>query len=168
MTKAQALVAAVRREVGVTEANNPERVNEYRRCVDGRASGESWCCGLVWFCSREVGRPEIFLTEHVATLWDRSPHELRIKTPEPGCLAVYYDKTNPMLGHVEIVTEILDETKQLQVGGNTSPAKIMDRAGRGCWEKERARSPSMGSLMLRGYLRVWADPNAEETFGPAF
>jgi len=168
MTRAEALVAVARKYIGVTQESNPAQVDAFRKTVDGRAQGESWCCGFVWTCANEVGGHDLYRTEMVAALWDHTPHEMRIKAPEVGCLAVYYDKGNPMFGHVEIVTEILDETKNLCVGGNTSPAKIMDRSGRGVWEKERARCPSVGTLALRGYLRVWKDPQAEATMGPAF
>lgn len=167
MTRAEALIAEARKWIGTTAENNPGQVEAFRKTVFGRACGQNWCLDFVQHCANAVGESELFKTEMVAALWDDSPHSLRIPNPEPGCLAVYYDRSNPMEGHVEIVTQVLTPELNSCVGGNTSPAKIMDRAGRGVWEKERQRNPSVGPLALRGYLRVWTDPQAEATMGPA-
>jgi len=170
-----ALAAIAETYVGLTEVggdNQGQMVERFQRAVDGKAQKEAWCLALVWHCILEAQvlcekitmqsfeeQPELFKTEHVMTMWNKSPKIQRITEPAPGVLALWQHFKNGKatgMGHVGIITRHITGTSVLDVEGNTSnPDHGMVRNGDGIYLKKRDLKYYYGSLRPVGLLSVW-------------
>ncbi len=171
--KPDALIFFAREWIGFSERggdNRGQAVERFQKAVDGRAQGEPWCASFAWFCIEQVdrlglaigGSPEarLYASEHVLTVWNKSPKKARIAAPEPGCLVLWQyhkDGRATSRGHVGIVTEILEGgVKMGTVEGNTGPGKHVVREGDGVYEKIRyVKSPAWASMKIKGFLKPW-------------
>ncbi len=161
MTEAQRLIDEATRWIGVREkggANCGPEVEEFQRSVDDRADGAPWCMSFVQFCVKRVSdiigkKPSLYPSEHCLTVWNRTPEELRLSRPVPGCVVIWR-KSGTDQGHTGIVVSV-GETKMITIEGNTGPASIVSREGDGVYEKERAIHPVTGRMEVVGYLRAW-------------
>lgn len=170
----KALVAIAKQYVGIVEvggANRGQMVERFQKAVDGVAQGEPWCAAFVWFCIKEAQRLASFiygdavhtnttlkLSEHVLTIWDKSPKEHRVFSPEPGDLILwqaYKDSKPTSSGHIEIISNVLDAHTVETIGGNTSGGPGVEREGDGVFSRTRIWQHRAGSLLHLGFLRVW-------------
>lgn len=160
------------RWVGVTEhggENQGELVSMFQRAVDGKAAGEPWCLAFVQFCIDQVDalgqvlgdgeKSRLYRTEHCLTMWRRSPPELRIDKPEPGCLVIWAhlkDGKRTGAGHVGIVefTHELDAGIFHTVEGNTGGGPDVEREGDGVFRKQR-NIEGTATMEIVGFLRPW-------------
>ncbi|MDZ4810776.1 MAG: CHAP domain-containing protein [Bacteroidota bacterium] len=171
--KAQIFVEAALKFVGVTENGGDNRgpeVEMFQKAVDGKAAQEAWCLGFSQYCVREADKkyselfegttPKniLFQTEHVLTLWNKTPKENRIEKPHVGCLILwnyYKDGKQTTLGHVGIVSKIIDDTFCQSVEGNTSPSNSVQRNGDGVYLKTRAYSSTASNMRILGFISCW-------------
>ena len=175
--KLNILQATCRKYVGTVEQGGPNKgkmVEEFQKAVDGKAQGEAWCCSFVWYCLIETEaalKQEhsvdtmswLYKTEHVLTMWNKSPKESRSKEPRQGYLIVwqhYDDKGKPTShGHVGIIVEVLDKEFLKSVEGNTrSPVKSkVEREGDGVYLVKRSYKANTGSMRVVGFLKPWRE-----------
>lgn len=168
MTRADLLIAEASRWIGVKEEggdNRGETVEMFQRAVDGRAFRESWCACFCFYCLINTGGTDLFMSEHCLTVWNKSPRELRIPKPRPGCLVIWQFEGTAS-GHMGIVKALMSDTQMLTVEGNTSGASHIERNGGGVYLKQRAIRPVTGRMRLKGFLYPWKE--GPETCGPAF
>jgi hypothetical protein len=145
---------------GVHEAGGNNRgpmVEAFQRAVDGRAIGEAWCMAFVQFCVREVERAHgltsrIRRSEGCLDVWEKTPVELRLEKPEPGCLVIWQHGKS-WQGHVGIVQSVgvgvIDTTE-----GNTGPVVGVQREGDGVYARRRSKIGE-GEMRVKGFLRVF-------------
>lgn len=146
-------------EVGVRETgkNDGPDVRKYQLALDGVAQREPWCAAFVVWCLRQVeaelGVPSgLVLSEHVATMWNKSPQALKGQTPRVGSIFCWR-KIGTAQGHMGIVEALGTDGKTiLTIEGNTGSGDI--REGDGVYRKRRpARAPK--DFMVLGYLYPW-------------
>lgn len=157
MTNAEQLIAEAERWIGITERggdNLGPDVEAFQRAVDGRAEGEPWCMAFVQFCLKQIGGGDIFPSEHCLTVWRKSPRELRLQAPEPGCL-MFWQYEGSAAGHVGIVKAVVG-CYCITIEGNTGPGGAVEREGDGVYQKRRAIRPATGSMRVLGWMRCWA------------
>lgn len=172
--KANILVALAKLFDGYSEVggdNKGQMVERFQKAVDGKAHGEAWCVSVVqyWIQQAQIFhdsifmhtsemRPLIYSTEHVMTCWRKTPEEQRIYKPEIGCLILWnhyrYGKATD-LGHMGIVTKVLDDNTVMTMEGNTSDSSKVNREGDGVYSKTRVWKHSSGSMRHLGFLKVW-------------
>jgi len=162
--------------IGITEVggdNKGQMVERFQRAVDGKATGEPFCLGFDFYCIKETQKiieaifmqslpiqPQLFDTEHVQTMWNKTSKDQRRQTPRVGDLMLWahYDKLGKIthMGHVGIVIAILNSENVLTVEGNTSnSAKGSVRNGDGIYAKSRNIKWHYGSMRPLGFLSVW-------------
>ncbi len=172
-----ALAFLAKSYVGVRESggdNKGPMVEMFQKAVDGKATREPWCAALVQYCIKQAqacveaitmqsleDAPLTYETEHVLTMWNKSPQELRREVPRPGDLLLWqkYDVSGKPTtsGHVGVIVDVLDEEKQWTrtVEGNTSGEKDDVREGDVVATKTRNIHYNYGSLRPLGILSVW-------------
>lgn len=138
--------------------NSGPMIELFQRAVDGVASKESWCMCFVQFCIKQIEKKyavksKIFKSEHCLTVWNKSPKELRLVEPEPGCLIIW-QFGNGSSGHCGIVKTV-GKDKVATIEGNTSGnSKEIVREGDEVAEKLRLRAGSK-TMKVIGYLKVF-------------
>ncbi|MBD2102194.1 CHAP domain-containing protein [Leptolyngbya sp. FACHB-261] len=155
------LVAVATSYVGVEERgpNRGKEVEMFQKAVDGKAQGEPWCMGFVQFCIKTVeastrSQSKIFRSEHCLTVWEKSPKDLRLARPEPGCLIIWRHG-NSSKGHVGFVEKVKADGKNFTtVEGNTGGGSGVEREGDGVYRKSRDIDGA-GSMKVAGFLRVF-------------
>lgn len=132
---------------GVMEegGDNRGRMVEAFQATIGGAVKESWCLSfiqaVVAYVEDRMGvRCSLPLTEHVATLWDKTPKTLRHQAPEkakPGDLILWVymgerdgKRVRTSLGHVGLIIET-NYGQFRTVEGNTTPTGAVEREGNG-------------------------------------
>lgn len=155
------LIEEVSKYVGFQEKgdNRGPEVEMFQRFVDGKASGEPWCCCMMQYGVGQVERREkirtrLFKTEHVMTMWNKTPVELRVAQPRPGCIAVwnYVGTSN---GHCGLITKVYPDRIET-IEGNTSDSKKVEREGDGVFKKERLLNPK-GKMKIVGFIDPFAN-----------
>lgn len=124
---------------------------------------EPWCVDFAFFCVREVDKKIgsqtiLFPTESSQILWLKTPKIARIDYPTPGCLVIWtkFNGDSPTsVGHVGIVSEIIDSEFMLTIEGNTSPDLGVEREGDGVYLKKRHLKMSSGNMRIAGFLLPW-------------
>jgi len=173
MTRRELFTEELLSWVGTMEVGGDNRglaVERFQRAVDGKANGEPWCLAFLWHCILETERKHgkklgillppsiLFKTEHCLTMWNKSPKEMRIEKPEPGCIVVFQawrGEVPTPFGHVEAIISVRQADKSFtSVGGNTSAGPGVNRNGGGVHLRQRSMNPA-GSMRIKGYLRVW-------------
>jgi hypothetical protein len=139
--------------------NRGARVEEFQRAVDGRAEREPWCACFAQFCIMRVEeflavRSPVFKSEHCLTVWERSPRELRLEAPEPGCLMIW-QHAGTSSGHVGIVASV-GEGYVDTVEGNTGSGQEVERDGDGVYMRTRTLKGSP-KMRVVGWLRVFLE-----------
>lgn len=121
----------------------------------GRAEGEPWCAAYVQSClayaELKTGEVSpIFPTEHVQTMWNKTPMIARVKMfPLKYAIICWrYDGTSN--GHTGVVLEHNRQTKIRTIEGNTN--KAGSREGDGVYYKTRDWIRE-GSLIKMGFLK---------------
>ena len=142
--------------IGVHEkgTNSGPEVQMFQRYVDGKALQESWCLCFLQYClgqieTREKIRTKVFKTEHVMTLWNKTPPELRSPRPKEGCIVVWNYVGTPS-GHCGIISKV-HPTKIETIEANTSKGSEVEREGDGIYKKERSLNPR-GKMKIVGFL----------------
>lgn len=173
--KMRLLVWSARLWVGMTEVGGNNRgqvVERFQRAVDGKASGEPWCAAFALFCVDMVdglaaiiggGEPSaLYRSEHVQTIWLRSPETLRLPRPQPGCMMLWqhWKGGQPtQAGHIAVVAEVVDEHTVRTLEGNTgAPMGLgqgVEREGDGVYERVRSIRGT-GPMRVKGFLRAWS------------
>lgn len=170
--KKKALLIEASRWLGFTERggnNLGEIISMFQSCVDGRASGESWCAGFVQYCLHWSDRSsnafacveannEIYPTESTQQMWLESPHHCWRHAPEPGLLAVWQRRDDPKKGHVGIV-ETTESNEFFTIEGNTQEETVLASVTKvksdGVYRRRRNRMTKTGPLILLGFLEPW-------------
>lgn len=173
--KADLFIAEARKKIGVREKggiNKGPEVEIFQRAVDGKASGEPWCCAFVWFCILEAEKMYkanygkslqswLFKTEHCLTLWNLSPKEAKLATPEPGAIIIWQHMSpegQPTAkGHVGIVSRVIDKTFIETIEGNTSSDSVVQDEGDGVYLLKRNYKQQIGTKRIVGFLFPWKD-----------
>lgn len=173
--KMRSLRFEAKRWIGTIEKggdNRGEMVEMFQRAVDGKASREPWCMCFVQYCIQMVDasldnkynqtlrhKRALFPSEHCMTTFHKSNSLLRINKPIEGCLILwrYYkaDGTKTESGHVEIVTNLIDDQYVETVGGNTSDSSGVEREGDGVFQKKRDFTDKVGKMRVEGFLLPW-------------
>jgi hypothetical protein len=150
------LIEEASKWIGVQEkgTNKGPEVEAFQKYVDGVAVKEPWCAAFVMFCvghveTREKIRTRLFKTEHVLTMWNKTPKELRCAQPKEGCIVLWV-KTGTTSGHCGIITKVHSDSIET-IEGNTSPSSKVEREGDGVYKKTRALA-QVGSLKIVGFL----------------
>lgn len=167
LLKEQLLIHEAKRWVGITEQggnNRGQLVQLFQKSASGLVNGEPWCMAFAQFCIQAVDslvadcdgpqeKSPLFKSEHCLTVWNKS-QALKIGAPKLGSLCVWQHGQTAS-GHVGIVVGVNTDGSIMTVEGNTSSADAGNqREGDGVWLKRR-RLDSVGSLRLKGFLRVW-------------
>lgn len=173
LLKERLLIHEAKRWVGITEQggnNHGQLVELFQRAVGGLANGESWCMAFAQYCVQQVDasvvhallldgkgsakKSPLFKSEHCLTVWNKS-QDLKIDVPVPGSLCIWQHGQTAS-GHVGIVVDVSPDGSIMSVEGNTqgdlSPEALAQ--GDGVWLKRRPLD-AIGSLRLKGFLRVW-------------
>jgi len=127
----RALVDFCHNFVGVREEGGDNKgfwVSQFQEAVDGKASQEAWCLCFIMYCLKQVakvyGDHALFKTEHVLTMWNRSPIECRMREPMEGAIMIwqYYDNAGKPTarGHAGVVKEVVSKELVTTIEGNTS------------------------------------------------
>jgi hypothetical protein len=155
------LVNEVAKWVGVkeTKGNQGHEVVMFQKYVDGLAKGEPWCCGFVQYCLGQVEtknriRTRIFKTEHVLTMWNKTPVSLRSPQPQEGFIVVWNFVGTPS-GHCGIISKVHEETIET-IEGNTSDAQKVEREGDGVYKRVRRLNPT-GNMKIVGFIDPFAN-----------
>lgn len=147
--------------VGTHEEGGENRgawVEEFQKAVDGKAQGEPYCVGFIWYClttvEKDIGKlSPLFRTEGARVLWNKSPKLCRIAVPVPGCIVVWGHK-GAASGHVGVV-ESVSGTQLHTIEANTGAGAGVVREGDGVYRRTRSMTPS-GSMIILGYLNPFA------------
>ena len=150
--------------LGVREQgeNAGPAVERFQRAVDGKAAGEPWCAAFVLHCLAEVDaradtQHAIHPSEHVRTIWERTPRACRAERPAPGRLMVWAhanaDGSLSDRGHIGIVEAVSGAAPDVTtIEGNTGPEDGDGAEG----VHRRLRSvDGEGTLRVLGYLDPW-------------
>lgn len=152
----QILIDTAKKFVGVREETDILVINEFRKAVTGRAYNQPWCMSFVQYCiglteKKTKKKTKVFKSEGVLLVWEKTPVELRLEEPEPGCLMLW-NFTGTRMGHVGIVVEVKDTVVTIE--GNTTGGPGIKRMGDGVYQKNRLKSGS-AKMKVLGYLRVF-------------
>jgi hypothetical protein len=137
-----------------TKDNDGLQIQVFQKYVDNKANRESWCLAFLQYCLGQVEtnekiRTRLFKTEHVMTMWNKTPQELRSDKPKEGCIVVWNFKGTTS-GHCGVITKV--HTDKIEtIEGNTSDSKDVEREGDGVYKKERALT-TKGKMKIVGYL----------------
>lgn len=160
--------------VGLKESKNNTGffIEKFQKAVDGKAHGEPWCASFMQYLIQYTDktydeimqasseyRSTVHRSEHCLTIWNKTPKENRIYRPEPGCLIIWAHVRNGKetgAGHIGLVTDILSDSIVKTIEGNTSnPSDKVVREGEGVYSKTRDWHYKYGSMLFKGFLRVW-------------
>lgn len=162
--------------LNVHEIGGPNKgadVEVFQKAVDGKASGEPWCCAFVWYCIMESQKQFakrytatplsswLYKTEHVLTMWNLSPKEARRTAPKPGALVIWQHLdaagNQTARGHVGIVIEVIDKTFMTTVEGNTANDTVVEDEGDGVYMLKRNYKEKLGNKRIVGFLMPWKE-----------
>lgn len=162
LTKNFILTVEADRWVGITEqgGDNVGQIVEMFQKQIGHAVGEPWCMSFVQYCcywvDRFLGmedRHVLYPSEHVLTVWRKTPSVARLKEPMMGSV-VLWNYAGTEQGHAGIVTDRRGDTLDT-VEGNTSEAeRRVIREGDGVFNKKRSIHGGERFRIL-GYLNPW-------------
>lgn len=168
------LLAEAKKWLNIKETgpNKGPEVERFQKAVDGKASGESWCCAYVWYCILEVQKQNklrfgtdlsscLYKTEHVLTMWNLSPKECRITAPIPGALIIWQHLDSlgqqTAKGHVGIINRVIDKTFVETIEGNTSNDAVVQDDGDGVYLLKRNYKQVTGTKRVVGFLLPWKE-----------
>jgi len=152
--------------------NKGPEVERFQKAVDGKASGEPWCCSFIWFCILETEKAHkarfaedigswIFKTEHCLTMWNLSPKESKLTAPVAGSIIVWQhlspEGKQTAKGHVGIVSRVIDKTFIETIEGNTSNDSVVQDEGDGVYLLKRNYKQQSGSKRVVGFLKPWKE-----------
>jgi uncharacterized protein (TIGR02594 family) len=154
------LIEVAKKYVGVKESggdNKGPEVEKFQKAVDGKASGEAWCMCFVQYCIKEVEKEKnikskVFSSEHVMTVWNNTPKELRLTKPEVGSIMIW-SFVGTASGHAGFVTKV-GPTRVDTIEGNTGDGKGIVREGDGVYERNRSHTGD-AKMKVMGWLKVF-------------
>ena len=158
MTPQERLVEVAGWYIGVREAtghNDGVNVEEFQKAVDGKASGESWCCCFVQFCVKAVCQDmgvstTLFQSEHCLTMWGQSSNRvIDGESVQPGYIVVW-QHAGTTNGHTGIVTAV-DGEQIHTIEGNTGNGEEVNPDGDGVYSRVRNIHGS-GSMRVVGFI----------------
>jgi hypothetical protein len=163
---AKLLTLEAQKWLGVVEkggANKGPEVEMFQKALDGKAAGEPWCAAFMMYCIEQVEKAtgvksRLFKSEHVLTLWNKSPADLRAAKPQVGSLVIwqnYRDGRPTISGHVGIVVEHPKPNVIFTIEGNTGPEAGVNREGDGVYKKVRPFPSVSKNMQIKGFLKVW-------------
>jgi hypothetical protein len=143
--------------VGIVEVggnNNGPLVRLIQKTI-GEASREPWCASFVQSClayaEQKTGQQSpVFATEHVQTMWNKTPQVARVKTFPLKYAIVCWRYEGTSNGHTGIVNENNRQSKMYTIEGNTNDDGA--REGHGVFYKKRDWIRN-GSLVKLGFLK---------------
>lgn len=163
------LMAECRRWIGTKEkGNNKGEIVTLFQNWDDIPGHYAWCMAFVQFCVKAVDtvteivagsdvKTKLYPSEHVLTVWNKTPKELRSDVPKPGYITVWQffkDGKQTASGHTGIVVSV-DGDKFLSVEGNTGPSeKTIQREGDGVYLKKRTVR-GLQNMRVKGWLKPW-------------
>lgn len=159
--KVQELIDIANTFVGTKEEGGDNRgpvVEQFQKIVDGVASQESWCMCFTQYCVKQIEkkyavRSKLFKSEHCLTVWNKSPKEMRLVEPEPGCLIIWnFVGTNN--GHCGIVRKVGKDKVETIEGNTSGPSSEVVREGDEVAIKSRSKIGSK-TMKVIGYLKVF-------------
>ena len=157
-TYLEELIVEARKYIGTKEegTNAGVQVIEFQKAVNGKASRESWCMCFVQYLIKKIEEKNsivspVFKSEHVQTVWAKTPIASRIDKPEPGCIICWKfgETTN---GHAGIVEKVLPDGRLSTIEGNTSEGSEVVREGDGVYERNRSPVGSEAMKVL-GFIK---------------
>ena len=173
MNRHEKLLEIAKSQIGIKEEgadNQGKDIKKFQEAIDGKAQGESWCCGFAFWCIKQTDlwfdeqakmslseRHTLFETEHCMTLYQKCKITNLVKEPFPGCLIIwqfYKDGKQTPSGHIGIVTNV-DGDKVHTIEGNTSDAESVERNGGGVYAKKRSKVMNTGPMRVIAYLDPW-------------
>ena len=137
----EAIISTAENYLGVREegANSGYLVEKFQKATDGKAEKEPWCMCFVQYVSLEVCdlygiKPVLYPSEHVQTVYVKTPAKYRSNKPGPGKIMIMRKRTVQWQGHTGIE---LDEGCMSfgTIEGNTNSAG--GREGDGVYKKKR-------------------------------
>lgn len=154
------LIEVAKKYIGVKESggdNKGKEVEMFQKAVDGKAQGEAWCMAFVQFCINEVEKSDnvkskVFESEHVMTVWNKTPKEQRLDKPEVGCI-ILWNFVGTSSGHAGFV-EFVGKTKVDTIEGNTGDGAGIVREGDGVYLRKRSQTGD-AKMKVVGYLKVF-------------
>lgn len=165
------LVVEARRWIGTKEiGNNSGEIVTMFQNWDNSPDHWPWCMAFVQYCLKQVDilygelgqlctEHSLKRSEHVMTVWNRSPKRCRRTSPKPGYIAIWRHYKNGKAtssGHTGIVTGAnIKHGVFSTIEGNTSDSANVEREGEGVYSKVRSLNPK-GSMKLVGFLDPWA------------
>ena len=148
--------------VGVKEVggdNKGPEVEMFQKSVNGIAVGQSWCMDFMQYCIKAVEKEfsltsPIFRSEHVLTVWNKSPVSMRSTAPEVGYL-MFWQHVGTSNGHVGVVTRVGPKAGVVStIEGNTGDGEGVVREGDGVYRRLRACEGTVKMKVL-GYMKVF-------------
>jgi len=148
------MTCAAKPFVDVTEQpeNKGTLVELIQKTVDGKASGEPYCCAfiqtIIAFTEKALNMySPVKASEHVLTMWNEtSPHLKTTRYPLPGYIAVW-QHGNTSSGHAGIVLRVTDTYFKTIEANSFGP----DGKTQGIFTHERLFNDS-GSMKLLGFV----------------
>ncbi len=157
MNTSERLLQVASKYIGTKEEggdNKGAQVEEFQKAVDDKALCESWCMAFVQFCIKQVEKltgeeSRLASSEHCLTVWNGTPKDLRVSSPEPGCVVIWRhgDSTS---GHTGIVVSVSPDSF-VTIEGNTGPGAGVVREGDGVYQKTRTLAGSE-QMKIVGFL----------------
>lgn len=161
MNKSQELIDLASSFEGTKEEgadNSGPMIENFQKAIDGLATKESWCMCFAQFCIKQIEKKyavksKIFKSEHCLTVWNKSPKELRLAEPEPGCLVIW-QFGNGSSGHCGIVRKVLKDKIETVEGNTSGNSKEIVREGDEVAIKSRSKTGSK-TMKVIGFLKVF-------------
>jgi uncharacterized protein (TIGR02594 family) len=138
--------------------NKGPYVEMFQKAVDGKASGEPWCMAFVQYCVKQtegicITKSRLFKSEHCLTVWRNSPEDMRLTTPEAGCIVIWQHGESEN-GHTGIVRGFSVDGKIVTIEGNTTDTATIEREGDGVYSNIRKLAGD-GDMKIVGFLKVF-------------
>jgi hypothetical protein len=147
--------------VGTKEVGNNSGpiVSEFLQAV-GLGPGHAWCAAAQMFFIKKVEaelgiNSKVYRSGHCMSIWNKSPKELRLEKPEPGCLIIW-NYVGSSSGHIGVVESVNGAATVTTIEGNTSnDAPGVVREGDGLFRKKRSVNGTK-KMKVVGFLRVFS------------
>lgn len=128
----------------------------------GLSGNLPWCAAFVSYCIEQIekkhGPSGVVQSAGVMDMWNRTPKEFRVQSPEKGAVAIYQSQKNGKLtstGHAGLVLDYSKTNIFNTIEGNTGSGDGINRDGDGVYKKNRPFPSTYASLVLRGFILPW-------------
>lgn len=152
-----------------TGPNKGPMIEEFQKAVDGKAQGEPYCAGFVWYCLKKVNAEFtcgsiLYPSESCVQIWNKTPISARLDKPIVGTIMIwqFYEYVGNVrewrpksAGHCGIVTKTFPDKPFVEtVEGNTGPGTRVIREGEGVYIKKRLVT-GLNEMRVLGWLLPW-------------